>query len=97
VLRQEPDQLIGEVRQPIPPEPGKVERYDYEYRRHGTLNLFVLLDAHRPWRKVTVSKRRTAGDFAVCMRDLVDVDFPQAEAGPGGHGQSVDPHAQMAL
>jgi transposase len=76
---ESPTQLIGEVRQPIPPEPGKVERYDYEYCRHGTLNLFVLLDAHRPWRKVTVSERRTAIDFAVCMRDLVDVDFPQAE------------------
>jgi transposase len=76
---ESPTQLIGEVRQPIPPEPGKVKRYDYEYRRHGTLNLFVLLDAHRPWRKVTVSERRTAVDFAVCMRDLVDVDFPQAE------------------
>jgi transposase len=76
---ESPTQLIGEVRQPIPPEPGQVERYDYEYRRHGTLNLFVLLDAHRPWRKVTVSERRTAVDFAVCMRDLVDVDFPEAE------------------
>jgi transposase len=76
---ESPTQLIGEVRQPLPPEPGQVERYDYEYRRHGTLNLFVLLDAHRPWRKVTVSERRTAVDFAACMRDLVDVDFPQAE------------------
>jgi transposase len=76
---ESPTQLIGEVRQPIPPEPGQVERYDYEYRRHGTLNLFVLLDAHRPWRRVTVSERRTAVDFAVCMRDLVDVDFPEAE------------------
>ena len=76
---ESPTQLIGELRQPIPPEPGQVERYDYEYRRHGTVNLFVLLDAHRPWRKVTVSERRTAVDFATCMRDLVEVDFPQAE------------------
>jgi transposase len=76
---ESPTQLIGEVRQPIAAEPGQVKRYDYEYRRHGTVNLFVLLDAHRPWRKVTVSERRTAVDFAACMRDLVDVDFPQAE------------------
>jgi transposase len=76
---ESPTQLIGEVRQPIAAEPGQVKRYDYEYRRHGTMNLFVLLDAHRPWRKVTVSERRTAVDFAACMRDLVDVDFPQAE------------------
>jgi transposase len=76
---ESPTQLIGEVRQPIAAEPGQVKRYDYEYRRHGTMNLFVLLDAHRPWRKVTVSERRTAVDSAACMRDLVDVDFPQAE------------------
>src|SRR5215210_3994126 len=63
----------------IAAEPGQLKRYDYEYRRHGTVNLFVLLDAHRSWRKVTVSERRTAVDFAACMRDLVDVDFPRAE------------------
>jgi transposase len=76
---ESPTQLIGETRQPIPAAPGQGARYDYEYRRHGTVNLFVLLDAHRPWRKVTVTERRTALDFAACMRELVDVDFPQAE------------------
>ena len=41
-------QLIGEARQPIPkPHPGRLERFDYEYRRHGTVNLFVFVDAHR--------------------------------------------------
>jgi hypothetical protein len=44
--------LIGEARQPIPAAPGQLERYDCEYRRNGTVNLFVFLDAHRPWRKV---------------------------------------------
>src|SRR4051795_10434383 len=68
-----PTQLIGEVRQRIPPEPGQVERFDYEYRRAGTVNLFVLVDAHRPWRKVTVTQQRTALDFARCMRELVEV------------------------
>jgi transposase len=82
---ESPTHLIGEVRQPLPPEPGQVERYDYECRRHGTVNLFVLLDAHRPWRQVTVSERRTAVDFAACMRNLVDVDFPQA----GGSARCV--------
>jgi len=76
---ESPMQLIGEVRQPIPAAPGRVERYDYEYRRNGTVNLFVLLDARRPWRKVKVSERRAAADFAACMRELVDVDFPHAE------------------
>ena len=76
---ESPTQLIGEVRQPIPAASGQPARYDYEYRRCGTVNLFVRLDAHRPWRKITVSERRAAVDFAACMRELVDIDFPQAE------------------
>ena len=54
---ESPIQLIGEVRQPIPAAPGQVERYDCEYRRNGTANLFVFLDANRPWRKVKVTER----------------------------------------
>jgi transposase len=76
---ESPTQLIGEVRQPIPAEPGRPERTDYEYRRNGTVNLFVFLDAHRPWRSVKVTERRTADDFALCMRELVDLHFPEAE------------------
>jgi len=76
---ESPVQLIGEVRQPIPARPGRLERYDYEYRRNGTVNLFVLLDVHRPWRKVKLTERRTAKDYAQCMRDLVDIHYPDAE------------------
>src|SRR5476651_693526 len=75
---ESPTQLIGEARQPIPAEPGQLERYDCEYRRNGTVNLFVFLDAHRPWRKVKVTDRRTNQDFAECMRELVDIDYPDA-------------------
>src|ERR1700721_399206 len=74
-----PVQLIGEVRQPILAKPGQLERYDYEYRRNGTINLFVLLDVHRPWRKVKVTERRAAEDYAQRMRDLVDIHYPAAE------------------
>ena len=76
---ESPTQLIGETRQPIPAAPGRPRRYDYEYRRNGTVNLFVLLDAHRPWRTVKVTDQRTARDFAECMRDLVDIHYPQAD------------------
>jgi hypothetical protein len=72
---ESPVQLIGEVRQPIPAEPGQLERYDCEYRRNGTVNLFVCLDVHRPWRKVKVTERRAAEDYAQCMRELVDVHY----------------------
>jgi transposase len=76
---ESPTQLIGEARQPIPAAPGRLERFDYEYRRNGAVNLFVFVDAHRSWRRVKVTGHRTADDFALCMRELVDVDFPEAE------------------
>jgi len=75
---ESPIQLIGEVRQPITAKPGQIERYDCEYRRKGTLNLFIFLDAHRPWRKVKVTDRRTNQDFAHRMRELVDKHYPHA-------------------
>jgi transposase len=76
---ESPVQLIGEARQPISAKPGRIERYDYEYRRNGTANLFVFIDVNRPWRKVKVTEQRTAKDFAECMRELVDVHYPKAE------------------
>lgn len=75
---ESPIQLIGEVRQPIPAAPGQLERYDCEYKRNGTANLFIFLDVHRPWRKVKVTDSRAAVDFATCMRELADVHFPKA-------------------
>jgi len=76
---ESPTQLIEEVRAPIPAQPGQLERFDCEYRREGTSNLFVFLDAHRSWRHVKVTARRTAQDFAHCMRELSDVHYPHAE------------------
>ena len=75
---ESPTQLTGEARLPIPPKPGQLERYDCEYRRNGTANLFVFRNAHRPWCTVKVTDRRTARDFAECMRDLVDFHYPNA-------------------
>jgi hypothetical protein len=76
---ESPTRLIGGVRRRIPPEPGQAERFDHEYRRAGTANLLVLVDAHRPRREVTVTRQRTALDFARCVRELVEVDHPRAE------------------
>lgn len=73
-----PIQLIGEARVPVSAKPGQVRRFDYEYRRNGTANLFVFVDAHRSWRHVKVTQQRTALDFAECMRDLVDIHYPNA-------------------
>jgi transposase len=76
---ESPTQLIGEVREPIPAAPGQPERFDCEYRRNGTANLFVFLDAHKSWRHVKVTDQRTARDFAVCMRDLADIHYGEAD------------------
>ena len=72
-------QLVAEVRCPLPPQPGQVARYDFEYRRKGTANLFIFFAPLLGWRHIKVTQRRTKVDFAHCMRDLVDVHFPQAE------------------
>jgi len=74
-----PRQLIGEARVPIPAEPGKPRRVDYEYVRNGTANVFMFIDVNRPWRHAKVTDQRTCIDFAECMRDLVDVHYPEAD------------------
>ncbi len=71
-------QLVAEARTPFAAAPGRPERVDYEYRRNGTANLFVYLDRHRGWREVKVTERRGYVDFAECMRDLVDLHYPDA-------------------
>ena len=71
-------QLVSEKRQPWPAQPGKPLRYDYEYKREGTCNLFVFFQPLTCWRHVKVTDRRTKLDFAHCMKDLVDVHFPKA-------------------
>jgi hypothetical protein len=72
-------QLIGEVIEPIPAEPGRPERFDYEYTRNGTANLFMVSEPLTGWRHVEVTDRRTAVDFAELVRDLVEEVYPDAE------------------
>ena len=74
-----PRQLIGEERVPIHAEPGRRHRFDYEYVRNGTANVFMFVDVNRPWRHAKVTDQRTCLDFADCMRDLVDEHYPDAE------------------
>ena len=75
---ERPVQLISETRVPLPLEPGKPERYDYEYKREGTCNLFAFFQPLQGWRHIKVTQRRTSEDFALCMQYLVDVLFPEA-------------------
>ena len=72
-------QLIEEVRQCLPPVPGRLERFDYEYKRNGTRNLFMICEPQAGWRHIDVTARRTKLDFAHQMKWLVDERYPEAE------------------
>jgi hypothetical protein len=72
-------QLVGEVIRPIPAAPGQPGRYDYEYTRNGTANLFMVSEPLLGWRAVHVTERRTAVDFAEVVRWLVEEIHEEAE------------------
>jgi transposase len=72
-------QLIGETRQPLPAQPGRTARYDYEYQRNGTRNIFLFCAPRTGWRHVEVTAQRTMQDFAHQMKWLVDERYPDAE------------------
>jgi hypothetical protein len=72
-------QLIGETRTPVPAQPGQPARYDYEYRRNGVMNLFMMFEPLAGRRQVNVTDRRTKTDWAKCIRELVDETYPDAE------------------
>ncbi len=72
-------QLVAEVRRPVAAQRGRPARYDYEYERNGTANLFVVVEPLKGWRQVTVTSQRCKTDFAGQMRELVDEHYPAAE------------------
>ena len=72
-------QLIGQTRTPLPIKPGQLQRYDYEYVRHGTCNLFMFSEPLAAWRQVEVTDQRTMIEYAHCMKYLVDERYPDAE------------------
>ena len=71
-------QLLAEVREPLPPQPGRPRRQDYEYRRAGTRNIFLTCEPLAGWRHVAITERRTMADFARQMQWLVDTAYPHA-------------------
>lgn len=76
---ERPCPLVGEVREPLPTEPGRPRRVDSEYERHGSCSLFLSFQPERGWRQLEVRERRTSRDFALWMKRLVDEQFPQAQ------------------
>jgi hypothetical protein len=71
-------QVLAETRAPLPAAPGRLARHDPEYARDGVVNLFLVSEPLRGQRQVRLSARRTRIDFAHCIKDLVDVQYPEA-------------------
>jgi len=78
-LDEKNKQLVKEVREPLAAKPGRAARYDYEYERNGTANLFIVCEPLAGWRHLKVTDRRTKIDWAWCIKELVDVHYPHAE------------------
>jgi transposase len=78
-LDESSKQLIGEVRKPLPPEPGQPERFDSEYARNGVANLFIAFEPLVGQRLVEVTDQRTRIDFAHFVKKLVDEHYPTAK------------------
>jgi hypothetical protein len=72
-------QLIAETRVPIPMKPGRPGRFDYEYERNGTANIFMMFAPLEGWRHVKVTDRHTAVDYAHVLKELADVHFAKAK------------------
>lgn len=78
-MDEQPRQLLKETRRPIPARRGQSARYDYEYERAGTANLFLLCEPLAGWRHVDVTERRTRVDWAHQVRWLLETQYPDAE------------------
>ncbi len=78
-LDEKSKQLLAEVREPLAVRPGRPARYDYEYEREGTANLFIVSEPLAGWRHISVTDRRTKIDWAHCVKELVDLHYPEAE------------------
>jgi hypothetical protein len=72
-------QLVAEVRQPLPMGPGQPLRYDAEYERRGTCNIFMFCEPLGGYRHVRVTEQRTRVDWAFALRDLLDDKYPVAD------------------
>lgn len=77
-MDEQPFQLIQETRQPLPATPGTAQRYDYEYERRGTASLFLFTEPLAGWRTVDALPRRTAVDWALQVKHLLDDQYPHA-------------------
>ena len=72
-------QLPKDSRPPIKAKPGRIEKYDYEYKRNGTCNIFVAIAPKAGLRVIKVTDTRTKEDFAFFVRELVEKSFSESQ------------------
>jgi len=77
-MDEKPVQLLGQSREPLPATLRHPPRYDYEYTRNGTACIFLFTEPLKGWRKVNALKQRTKVDWAQEVRDLLEIDYPNA-------------------
>lgn len=78
-MDEKPVQLVSDKREPLPVKSGQPKKVDYEYQREGVANIFMYSEPLAGWRKVNVRQRRTRQDWAQEIKDLLDLDYPEAE------------------
>jgi hypothetical protein len=78
-MDEQPIQLHAEAREPIPAQPGRPERQDYEYRRNGVTCGFMFTEPLGLWRRIAIAETRTKKDWARQVQHLLEVDYPDAE------------------
>jgi hypothetical protein len=78
-LDESSKQLIKETRQPLPMKPGQPKRHDYEYERNDVANIFMMFAPHQGWRRVKVTDHHAAVDYAHVLKELADIQFPNAK------------------
>jgi len=71
-------QLIGEVAEPIPAAPGRPARVDHEYVRNGVAQIFLEVEPLAGRRHLQVTDRRTARDWALWIKSMLDERYPKA-------------------
>jgi len=72
-------QLVKETRLPISAIPGHPARYDYEYERNGVCNIFMFYEPFGGKRYVSITDRRTKKDWAIQIKELLDIHYPNVE------------------
>ena len=82
-------QLLAVTRAPIPMKPGQPARHDYEYERNGTANLFMMFAPLEGWRRIKVTDRRTAIDYAHAVRGSIGSSLPECQEDHSGAGQAA--------